>query len=73
MYIQGTHNVANALAYLALGEAINLPLESDVATFRKMKELRASLWFNEKELRVFVTIMTLKGTNVGATLAAIDG
>ena len=28
MYMQGTHNVANALACLALGEAIGLPLSS---------------------------------------------
>jgi UDP-N-acetylmuramoylalanine--D-glutamate ligase len=28
MYIQGMHNVANALACLALGEAIGLPMES---------------------------------------------
>src|SRR5699024_653677 len=28
MYIQGTHNVANALACLALGEAIGLPIDT---------------------------------------------
>ncbi len=32
MYIQGTHNVANALACLALGEAIDLPLDTLLET-----------------------------------------
>ncbi|NUL19931.1 UDP-N-acetylmuramoyl-L-alanine--D-glutamate ligase, partial [Agrobacterium tumefaciens] len=39
LYIQGMHNVANALACLALGEAIGLPLESMLETLKQFKGL----------------------------------
>lgn len=70
--IRGEHNIANALAALALGEAVNLPLDSMVQTLSQFAGLRhrcqwvgdhnAVAWFNDS-----------KGTNVGATLAAIKG
>ena len=59
MYIQGTHNVANALACLALGEAINLPLESMLETLKSFKGLEHRCEF-VKDVEVFVTIMTLR-------------
>lgn len=37
MYIRGTHNIANALACLALGEAIGLPLNSMLETLKALK------------------------------------
>ena len=68
----GLHNAANALAALALGESVQLPMEtmlSVLKTFtglshrcewvRKYKEVQ---WINDS-----------KGTNVGATFAALQG
>jgi UDP-N-acetylmuramoylalanine--D-glutamate ligase len=72
MKIRGDHNVANALACLALGEAVGLPLSSMLETLRTFPGLRhrcelvsekdGVAWYNDS-----------KGTNVGATLAAING
>lgn len=72
MKIRGEHNVANALAALALGEAANIPMAAMLQTLREFPGLphRCELvserdgiaWYNDS-----------KGTNVGSTLAAING
>jgi UDP-N-acetylmuramoylalanine--D-glutamate ligase len=72
MYIQGTHNVANALACLALGEAIGLPLDKMLETLKTFKGLEHRCEF-VKELHGVRYYNDSKGTNIGATLAAIDG
>ena len=72
MYIQGTHNVANALACLALGEAIGLPLEQMLETLKTFKGLEHRCEF-VRELNQVRYYNDSKGTNIGATLAAIDG
>lgn len=72
MYIQGTHNVANALACLALGEAIGLPLASMLETLKTFKGLEHRCEF-VKEVQAVRYYNDSKGTNIGATLAAIDG
>ncbi|OTG81219.1 UDP-N-acetylmuramoyl-L-alanine--D-glutamate ligase [Acinetobacter sp. ANC 4558] len=72
MYIQGTHNVANALACLALGEAIGLPLQSMLDTLKTFKGLEHRCEF-VRELKQVRYYNDSKGTNIGATLAAIDG
>jgi UDP-N-acetylmuramoylalanine--D-glutamate ligase len=72
MYIQGTHNVANALACLALGEAIGLPLDTMLKTLKTFKGLEHRCEF-VKELHGVRYYNDSKGTNIGATLAAIDG
>ncbi|NNG81575.1 UDP-N-acetylmuramoyl-L-alanine--D-glutamate ligase [Acinetobacter sp. ANC 5378] len=72
MYIQGTHNVANALACLALGEAIGLPLDSMLETLKTFKGLEHRCEF-VKEVNGVRYYNDSKGTNIGATLAAIDG
>ena len=72
MYMQGTHNVANALACLALGEAIDLPLESMLETLKTFKGLEHRCDF-VKDLNGVRYYNDSKGTNIGATLAALDG
>ena len=60
----GRHNVANALAALALGHAAGLPLDSMRASLRTF----VGLTIDE-----VLFIDDSKGTNVGATVAAIEG
>lgn len=72
LQIFGDHNVANALACLALGEAVGLPMDAMLNTLRSFTGLKHRCqrvamhngigWYNDS-----------KGTNVGATLAAING
>ena len=70
--IRGEHNIANALAALALGEAVKLPLDSMLQTLSQfgglehrcqwVRDHQGCSWYNDS-----------KGTNIGATLAAIKG
>lgn len=70
--IKGRHNIANALACLALGSAVELPMPAMLEALRKfpglphrtqwVAEHSGVQWFNDS-----------KATNVGAALAAISG
>jgi UDP-N-acetylmuramoylalanine--D-glutamate ligase len=70
--ILGRHYQANALAALALGYAAGLPFDAMISTLTNFKglahrcqfvrELNGVSWYNDS-----------KGTNVGATIAAIEG
>ena len=70
--IAGLHNAANALAALALCRAIDLPLASLLPALRAFKglphrveriaEIDGVAWYDDS-----------KGTNVGATVAALEG
>lgn len=70
--ISGTHNVANALAALALGHAVNISMDTMLATLKTfpglphrcqwIAERNGVSWYNDS-----------KGTNVGACIAAIKG
>ncbi len=72
MRIRGRHNAVNALAALALGSAAGLPDAAMLAALRAfpglphrtewLGERRGVAWYNDS-----------KGTNVGATIAAIEG
>lgn len=72
MYIQGLHNISNALACLALGEAIGLPLASMLETLKTFKGLEHRCEF-VKEVNGVRYYNDSKGTNIGASLAALDG
>lgn len=72
MYMQGLHNIANALACLALGEAMGLPLAGMLETLKTFKGLEHRCEF-VKELNGVRYYNDSKGTNIGATLAALDG
>lgn len=70
--IRGDHNVANALAALALGQAAGFPMSVMLDVLQSftglphrcelVAEANAVAWYNDS-----------KGTNVGSTLAAING
>ena len=72
MKVQGEHNIANALSALALGDAANIPMPAMLAAIRNftglehrtqwLAEIDTVQWFNDS-----------KGTNVGATIAALAG
>ncbi|MGH8276878.1 MAG: glutamate ligase domain-containing protein, partial [Steroidobacteraceae bacterium] len=70
--IKGLHNAANALAALALGEALELPLPAMLSELKEFAGLpHRSQWV--AEVRGVAYINDSKGTNVGATLAAVGG
>jgi UDP-N-acetylmuramoylalanine--D-glutamate ligase len=72
MKIKGLHNAANALAALALGEALALPLPVMLEELRGFAGLpHRSQWVAEVDGVSYVD--DSKGTNVGATLAAVAG
>lgn len=70
--VAGMHNVANALAALALGECVGLPIKSMLESLRQfsglphrcqwLAEHDGVSWYNDS-----------KATNVGAAVAAIKG
>ena len=70
--LDGKHNISNALAALALGHAVDLPIPAMLAALKSFAGLphrcqriaciNGVEWINDS-----------KGTNVGATLAAITG
>jgi UDP-N-acetylmuramoylalanine--D-glutamate ligase len=70
--IKGTHNLANALAALALGYSAELPMQVMLNTLKTYKGLPHRCE-NIAEINGALYIDDSKGTNVGATLAAIKG
>lgn len=70
--IKGKHNLLNALSALALGQAVGLPMTAMLDALVNFKglphrceyvdEVAGKAYFNDS-----------KGTNIGSTLAAIDG
>ena len=70
--VSGTHNLANALAALALGEAANISMNDMLVALKEFTGLEhRTQWVAEKNHVTWVN--DSKGTNVGATLAAITG
>ena len=70
--IGGLHNAANALAALALGEALGLPMPAMLAELQAFPGLpHRAEWV--AEVNGVRYINDSKGTNVGATLAAVAG
>ncbi|MEZ5502634.1 MAG: cyanophycin synthetase [Halioglobus sp.] len=70
--LAGRHNVANALAALALGSAAGLPLAGMISTLRTFSGLphRCELVATIGGVRY---VNDSKGTNIGATEAALRG
>jgi UDP-N-acetylmuramoylalanine--D-glutamate ligase len=72
MKITGLHNAANALAALALGDAVGLPMPAMLEALESFPGLpHRSEWIADVAGVRFVD--DSKGTNVGATIAAVAG
>jgi UDP-N-acetylmuramoylalanine--D-glutamate ligase len=72
MKITGLHNAANALAALALGDAAGLPLATSLSALETFPGLpHRSEWI--ADIAGVRYVDDSKGTNVGATIAAVDG
>jgi UDP-N-acetylmuramoylalanine--D-glutamate ligase len=72
MKITGLHNAANALAALALGEAAGLPMPAMLGALESFPGLpHRSQWI--ADVAGVRYIDDSKGTNVGATIAAVAG
>jgi UDP-N-acetylmuramoylalanine--D-glutamate ligase len=72
MKITGLHNAANALAALALGEAAGLPMAAMLEALESFPGLpHRSQWIADVAGVRYVD--DSKGTNVGATIAAVAG
>ncbi len=72
LVLPGTHNLANALAALALGERCGLAREPMLDVLRRFRGLshRSQLVADHNDIR---WIDDSKGTNPGATVAALGG
>jgi UDP-N-acetylmuramoylalanine--D-glutamate ligase len=72
MKIKGLHNAANGLASLALGDALGLSMAAmleELATFTGLPH--RSQWVADVDGVTYIN--DSKGTNVGATIAAVSG
>jgi UDP-N-acetylmuramoylalanine--D-glutamate ligase len=70
--IQGRHNIANALAALALGSAVDAPMPAMLEALRTFTGLpHRSQWVAASNGVSWIN--DSKATNVGAALAAIEG
>ncbi|MGY4026639.1 UDP-N-acetylmuramoyl-L-alanine--D-glutamate ligase [Aeromonas rivuli] len=72
MKIVGAHNQANALAAMALCDAVGIPREPQLAVLRRFEGLPHRARF-VREVAGVRWINDSKATNVGATLAAVAG
>ncbi|MDP2694789.1 MAG: UDP-N-acetylmuramoyl-L-alanine--D-glutamate ligase [Gallionella sp.] len=72
LQIAGMHNVANALAALALCRAIDLPMPALLEALRSFRGLPHRVE-RVAEIDGVVYYDDSKGTNVGATVAALEG
>lgn len=70
--ISGKHNVDNALAALALGDAAGIPIDAMVTTLKEFRGLHHRCEFIATKSGVDF-YNDSKGTNIGATVAAIAG
>ncbi len=70
--ISGKHNLSNSLAALALGKAVGLDMQAMLQTLREFSGLpHRCQWVGEVNGVTYYN--DSKGTNVGATIAALKG
>jgi len=72
MLLAGRHNLANVLAAMALSETVGVPVAAQIEAVRRFRGLphRTELVAEKGGVR---WINDSKGTNVGATVAALNG
>jgi UDP-N-acetylmuramoylalanine--D-glutamate ligase len=70
--VTGMHNAANALAALALTDAIRIPRAAAIAALRKFRGLPHRVE-HVADIRGIAFYDDSKGTNVGSTVAALQG
>jgi len=70
--ISGRHNVDNALAALALGDAAGIPMNAMIETLKEFRGLHHRCEYVATKRGVDF-YNDSKGTNIGATVAAING
>ena len=70
--LQGRHNIANAMAALALGHTVKLPEEIMCATLRTFRGLEHRMQ-RVAEINGVIWVNDSKATNVGACIAALQG
>lgn len=70
--MRGRHNVANALAALALGEAVGLPMAAMLEALQDFRGLPHRMEY-VASINAVDYYDDSKGTNLGATLAAVAG
>lgn len=72
LIIRGRHNVDNALAALALGDAAGIPMSAMLTALKSFKGLKHRCEFVATKNGIEF-YNDSKGTNIGSTLAAIHG
>lgn len=72
LLIKGKHNLLNALSALALGQAVGLPMPKMLAALKAFKGLPHRCEF-VAQVGHQAYFNDSKGTNIGSTIAAIDG
>ena len=72
LIIKGRHNLLNAQAALALGELAGLPIDSMLATLQRFTGLDHRCQYVETVAGIDY-FNDSKGTNIGSTIAAIEG
>ncbi len=72
LIIKGRHNLLNAQAALALGELAGLPIDSMLATLQRFAGLDHRCQYIETVAEIDY-FDDSKGTNIGSTIAAIEG
>lgn len=72
LLIKGRHNLLNAQAALALGELAGLPLDSMLQTLQQFSGLDHRCQYVAKVTNIYY-FNDSKGTNIGSTIAAIQG
>lgn len=72
LLIKGRHNLLNAQAALALGELAGLPLDSMLQTLQQFSGLDHRCQYVAKVTNIDY-FNDSKGTNIGSTIAAIQG
>jgi UDP-N-acetylmuramoylalanine--D-glutamate ligase len=72
MHMSGSHNYSNALAALAMGAALGLPMTKMLEVLRTFKGLpHRCEWVRDLDQVTYIN--DSKGTNTGAAAAAIKG